>query len=225
MVLILVAVALMLLLAVTGLAIDCSRILVTRGIAQGRLDAAALAAVLELDGTRQGIDRARQAAALAAGGLLDNLRGEFAAAPASAWEENPRSPALFRFARVSASIRVRLTMLRTIVQKEATEFRAVATGAQQPQSPLPPDVIPDQKSLSRRLSEDTDFTARSYAEYAARGRGNGRRIVPSPEGARFILPASAPAAIPSTEPIGAYLQGSRWKGAGESGYLTAVLLR
>lgn len=234
MILIVLAGALMLLVAVTGLAVDCCRILITRGASQGRMDAAALSAVLELDGTRNGIDRARQEATVAAADFGDNLKIEFSSEATGRWEENPRAPEQQRMVRVSTLVRVPLTLLRTVVRRDASEFGVAATATQQTQPSVPRDMFPGPESLAERFAEDPDFASRSYAEYASRGRGNGRRIVPQPEGAVFVLPAGGSVSgdafaksmpIHTTEPIGAYLQGSRWKGVGDSGYSVAVLVQ
>jgi Flp pilus assembly protein TadG len=60
-VLIAMSVAMVLMLAVMGLAFDFGRIYIARNEAQVFTDAAAMAAASKLDGTNQGLDRARQA--------------------------------------------------------------------------------------------------------------------------------------------------------------------
>jgi uncharacterized membrane protein len=62
-VLIAMSVALVLMLAVMGLAFDFGRIYIARNEAQVYTDAAAMAAAAKLDGTDAGLDRARQAVA------------------------------------------------------------------------------------------------------------------------------------------------------------------
>lgn len=62
-VLIAMAVALLLLVAMMGLAFDVGRIYIARNEAQVFTDAAAMAAAAKLDGTSAGVDRARQAVA------------------------------------------------------------------------------------------------------------------------------------------------------------------
>ena len=57
------SIALVLLMAVMGLAFDFGRIYIARNEAQVFTDAAALAAASKLDGTDSGLDRARQAVA------------------------------------------------------------------------------------------------------------------------------------------------------------------
>ena len=62
-VLIAMSVALVLMLAVMGMAFDFGRIYIARNEAQVFTDAAAMAAAAKLDGTDAGLDRARQAVA------------------------------------------------------------------------------------------------------------------------------------------------------------------
>lgn len=61
-VLIAMSVAMFLLLAMLGLAFDVGRIYIARNEAQVFCDAAAMAAASKLDGTQEGLDRAREAA-------------------------------------------------------------------------------------------------------------------------------------------------------------------
>jgi hypothetical protein len=94
-------------------------------------------------------------------------------------------------------------------------------------------------ALLERIGQDTDALSRTYAQYAASGAGNGRRIVAAPirsqdnrileVGAFFLLPTGwyrgegdRPVCA---EYIGAYLEGSRRRGAAESGFYRAGLVR
>jgi uncharacterized membrane protein len=62
-VLIAMSISMLLLLAVMGLAFDVGRIYIARNEAQVFTDAAAMAAASKLDGTKAGLDRAREAVA------------------------------------------------------------------------------------------------------------------------------------------------------------------
>jgi len=110
----------LLLLAVMGLAFDIGRVYIARNEAQVFTDAAAMAAASKLDGTKAGLDRARQAVA--------NLRGrwnlgtqefhgvvaEFSA-DGSTWEKDPREAAGMTQARVTAPDNsVEITFLRAV---------------------------------------------------------------------------------------------------------------
>jgi len=69
MVLIFMALMLIIVFAAMGVAVDISRALATRSSAQSSLEAAALTAVMELDGSPDGIQRARATALRLAGSL------------------------------------------------------------------------------------------------------------------------------------------------------------
>jgi hypothetical protein len=104
----------------------------------------------------------------------------------------------------------------------------------------PPAIAPlVSATIIERIHQDTDPASVSYAQYAASGIGNGRRIIAAPiqsperrllqVGAFFLLPAvhyrrgdDQPVCA---EYIGAYLQGSKRRGAAESGFYLAALLR
>lgn len=322
-VLILVSVLLFVLLAVVGCLLDLSRVMIARSALQAQLESAALAAVLELDGTSAGLERARIAATGADPGQSPTVIVEFASAPGQSFQQAPLHPGTARLVRVTAAARVPLTLVRVAVRDQDREIRAHATAAQQEVAVVSRGLFPyavvahagdgadpnltpgtlytlrrsdtggvcpgDQAAstppfagfvgssdpkqireailagtqirdlaigdamdlsqapgtaeaapLAERIAQDTDSSADFYAAYASLARGNGRRLValpirsPRPEGrilqfgAFFLLPAERyqdPANQPfCAEYLGPFLQGSRWKGAGEPGYYAAVLL-
>ncbi len=96
-------------------------------------------------------------------------------------------------------------------------------------------------SLINRVTQDTDTVSATYADYAAAGTGNGRRLVAAainsayPDnivlgiGLFFLLP---PAEYPSgggkpfcAEYVGPYVRGSRTKGAGDAGSYVVRLVQ
>jgi len=114
------SVTMLLLLAVMGLAFDVGRIYIARNEAQVFTDAAAMAAASKLDGTKAGLDRAREAVALVP--MRWNLgtqefKGvvvEFSA-DGSRWEKDPRDPGGVTQARVTAPANsVEITFLRGV---------------------------------------------------------------------------------------------------------------
>jgi Flp pilus assembly protein TadG len=119
-VLIAMSVVSLLLLAMVGLAFDFGRIYIARNEAQLFTDAAALTAVLELNGTQDGVVAAR-----AAVGKLPNRWNlgtqqfkdvvvEFSA-DAKRWEAKPADAFALRYARVSAPKNdVNITFLRAV---------------------------------------------------------------------------------------------------------------
>jgi uncharacterized membrane protein len=119
-VLIAMSVTMLLLLAVMGLAFDVGRIYIARNEAQVFTDAAAMAAASKLDGTKAGLDRAKDAVAHVP--MRWNLgtqefRGvivEFSA-DGSKWEAEPRDPSGVTMARVTAPDNsVEITFLRAV---------------------------------------------------------------------------------------------------------------
>jgi len=119
-VLIAMSIAMLLLLAVMGLAFDLGRIYIARNEAQVFTDAAAMAAASKLDGTKAGLDRAREAVARLP--MRWNLgtqefRGvivEFSADGAK-WEKEPDNAAPIAMASVTApNNAVEITFLRAI---------------------------------------------------------------------------------------------------------------
>lgn len=119
-VLIAMSVTMLLLLAVMGLAFDVGRIYIARNEAQVFTDAAAMAAAQKLDGTKAGLDRAKDAVAHVP--IRWNLgtqefRGvvvEFSA-DGSKWETEPRNAAGVNVVRVTAPDNsVEITFLRAV---------------------------------------------------------------------------------------------------------------
>jgi uncharacterized membrane protein len=119
-VLIAMSVTMLLLLAVMGLAFDVGRIYIARNEAQVFTDAAAMAAASKLDGTKAGVDLAREAVAKIP--MRWNLgtqefKGvvvEFSA-DGSRWEKDPRDAASMTQARVTAPDNsVEITFLRAV---------------------------------------------------------------------------------------------------------------
>src|ERR1700692_3155140 len=119
-VLIAMSITMLLLLAVMGLAFDVGRIYIARNEAQVFTDAAAMAAASKLDGTKEGLARARDAVAHVP--MRWNLgtqefRGvivEFSA-DGSKWETEPRDPPSVTAVRVTAPDNsVEITFLRAV---------------------------------------------------------------------------------------------------------------
>lgn len=96
-------------------------------------------------------------------------------------------------------------------------------------------------SLLNRIGTDTDSTSATYADYVQKATGNGRRIVAAPVnlgsptyqivqiGAFLLLPASEYGSGGNqafcAEYLGAWVQGSRNKGAGDGGAYVVRLIR
>lgn len=97
----------LLLLAIAGLAFDVGRIYIAHNEAQVFTDSAALTAALKLDGTSEGLKRARAAAVAVpmkwnlGSKPFTGVEVEFSS-DGKAWEAEPRYPSQATLARVSA---------------------------------------------------------------------------------------------------------------------------
>jgi hypothetical protein len=110
-------------LAMAGLALDLGRVYVARNELQTFADEAAFAASFELDGTTDGLSRARS---VATGGFDGKNRWyfgtqvpagttvEFATDPGGPYEANPGTPAGYRFVKVQANGNVSLYLLQLV---------------------------------------------------------------------------------------------------------------
>lgn len=119
-VLIAMSVAMLLLLAVLGLAFDFGRIYIARNEAQVFTDAAAMAAAAKLDGSATGLAKAREAVARLPGRWNFGTR-EFTGVivefshDGAKWEQDPRDASAMTMARVTApSNVVEITFLRAV---------------------------------------------------------------------------------------------------------------
>lgn len=114
------SVTMLLLLAVMGLAFDVGRIYIARNEAQVFTDAAAMAAAQKLDGTKAGLERAKEAVAhipMRWNLGTQEFRGvivEFSA-DGLKWENEPKDAARVTMARVTAPDNsVEITFLRAV---------------------------------------------------------------------------------------------------------------
>ncbi len=137
-VLIVTCIVLAILMAFAGLGIDIGRMYVIKSELQAFADASALNAAMQLDGTEQGVERARTAAAQLATGpnamkwdmgtqpIMD-MKASFAKGDAlpdpNSWEEKPANASDRHFVRVVASASAPLIFLRAF---QALNFSTVA---------------------------------------------------------------------------------------------------
>jgi len=128
-VLIVTCVALAILLGLAGLVIDVGRMYIMKSELQAFTDAASLSAALQLDGARDAVSRARDAAAALADGdramrcdmgtrPITGFKVSFAKGDsqpdARSWQEAPADVSGYRFARVTVETAVPLTLLRVV---------------------------------------------------------------------------------------------------------------
>jgi Flp pilus assembly protein TadG len=170
-VLVTTAVCLIGLLAIVGLATDLGRVYAARNELQVFADEAAFAASFELDGTTDGLARARSVAA--SGPMTQAARNRwyfgtltvpaptvlFASAPSGQYQTNPASPAGYRFVRVQVSGSVNLYFLPLIPGiPGAQTLNASATAGQTPQSELGDGLAPFSPDAHSTTDPDYGFT-------------------------------------------------------------------
>jgi Flp pilus assembly protein TadG len=147
---------------IAGLAVDAGRMYVARNELRSFADSAALSAALQLDGTSEGIAKARAAAASASAGAnkwdmatkaISNVTIKFAKGadktsnrPDDAtWSTSPADPASYRFARVVASVDVPMILMR----RGTSAVVVSGTAGQMLEEPLPVTAIAPEASESR----------------------------------------------------------------------------
>lgn len=143
-VVIVTCIAMTLLLAIAGLAIDIGRMYVIRAELQSFTDAAALSAALELDGTDPGLSRARAGAGRFATGPhamrwdmgtqpITNIATAFSPDDRT-WQERPKQAADVHFVRVIASERAPVIFLRIFQPFSSTTVAAASVAAKTEQA-------------------------------------------------------------------------------------------
>jgi uncharacterized membrane protein len=143
-VLIVTCIVLAILMALAALGIDIGRMYVIKSELQAFADAAALNAAIQLDGTDQGLARARTAAVELASGpnamkwdmgthAIADITASFAKGDAvpgpNSWEEKPSAAGDRRFVRVVASAPAPLMFLRAFQALNADFSTVTAAGA------------------------------------------------------------------------------------------------
>ena len=119
-----------------GIAVDLGRLYITRNESQAYVDSAALDGVLELDGTLDGLNRARDVvnANTNRWGMGTTAYGdrkiEFSTTGTGGWQDNPGSGAGIRFMRVKATANVPLYFIPTLGQATALRTGATAVAGQ-----------------------------------------------------------------------------------------------
>ena len=156
-VLVAVCLCLLMMMAGLGLGVDLSRLLAAQQALASSAEAVALGAVLELDGTAAGLERARNRAASTwrrqepASGASIIL--EFAASPAGPWSSDPLSAEALRAARVHASSTMPLSLLRSVVRETSLPVNVVARAGQAPVERVEHGLLPFAVDAGGRLLE------------------------------------------------------------------------
>jgi hypothetical protein len=145
----------------TGLSIDVGHLYAVRAEAQSYADSVALTAARELDGTRAGVDRARESIeAIPVTGLLKvtpwNLETEFSADGAT-WEREPSRPASLHTVRAHVALEsVPLFFLPAVIPNKTASVHVVAVAEQRTEiSDTPSQMLP--YAIFARAAEAADY--------------------------------------------------------------------
>lgn len=147
-VLLFTGIAICVVMGITGLAVDLGRMYVARNETQAYVDATALEAALELNGTSAGFQNARDVAAASANrwnfghNSFANAVVEFSQDSAGPWDPNPATAADYRFVRISADVDVPMTFMRTLAQGATRQVSASAAAGQMPQTGFREGLFP-----------------------------------------------------------------------------------
>lgn len=135
-VLITMAITVIALVGVLGLAVDVGRMFIAKNETQAYCDAAALAAALALDGTTGGITNAKTAVSNSTNNWnLDTTKISsptvtFATTLAGPWDPNPNPATGYIYARVAATVPLSLYFLPVIVSQTSQDVTSSATAGQ-----------------------------------------------------------------------------------------------
>jgi Flp pilus assembly protein TadG len=147
-----------------GLTVDIGRMYIGKNEAQTYADSAALAAVVELDGTVAGLDRARQAVTdnlnrgnLGSQSFVDNLV-EFADSSAGPWTATPPTAVNYRFARVTASTPLPLLFMGAFVSTDSATVRGSAAAGQVQRDSFPEGLFPFSPFAHSGIAPDFGLT-------------------------------------------------------------------
>ena len=160
-------------MAMTGLAIDLGRMYVAKNETQTYVDSASLAAALELNGDMTGFQDARDAVTTSANcwnfghDTFANTQTEFSQNATGPWEANPGTAANYRFAKVTASVPVPMTFIRSVAQGDTRPVNATAVAGQvlkvnvpEGGCPFSPFARPGSTAPDWGLSSGTEYTLR-----------------------------------------------------------------
>jgi len=147
-VLITMAITVIALIAVLGLAVDVCRMFIAKNETQAYCDAAALAAALALDGTTVGIANAKTAVNNStntwnlATTAITSPTVTFATSLAGPWLASPNPATGYTYARVAATVAEQLYFLPVVVSQTSQNVTSSATAAQVAITSFPEGLSP-----------------------------------------------------------------------------------
>ncbi len=142
-----ICLCLMMMVAGLGLGVDLNRLMAAQTALRGDAEAVALAAVLELDGTPDGLERARVRAAETwrrhtVGETRSTFTMEFGSSPAGPWFADPLTSDKLSAARITAHSTFSLSLLRSVVSEKTLPVDAVTRAAQTPVERVESGLLP-----------------------------------------------------------------------------------
>jgi len=136
------------LLVALGLAVDLGRMFIAKSETQTYVDAAALAATLELDGTQSGITRAKAAVTAQTNKWNFNTSSvpaptvTFATTMAGPWSSSPASAVGILYSKVNATVPMNLFFFPVIVSQFTQNVNSIGTAGQVPLTNFPQGLAP-----------------------------------------------------------------------------------
>jgi hypothetical protein len=147
-VLVTVAVCIVAMMAMLGLAVDLGRMYIVRNESQAYVDAASLTAALQLDGTTAGIGRATSTLSGSTNRwnlgsvAFSGTQMDFGMNATGPWMANPTPASGYRYVRVRAASTVSLYFLPIVVSAQSSVVGATAVAAQLPKTDFSEGVFP-----------------------------------------------------------------------------------
>ena len=147
-VLITMALTVIALVGVLGMALDIGRMFIAKNETQAYCDAAALAAALALDGTTVGIAAAQSAVAASTNSWnldtanVTNPTVTFATNLGGPWVASPNPASGYTYARVSATVPLTLYLIPVVVSQNSQNVTSSATAAQVAITSFPEGLSP-----------------------------------------------------------------------------------
>ncbi|MBL8175065.1 MAG: hypothetical protein JNK48_10365 [Bryobacterales bacterium] len=169
-VLVTMGVAAFALLGTLGLAVDLGRTFIAKNETQAFVDAASIAAATRLDGTLAGITRAQTAVANTTNSwnlhstAITNHLVDFGTTAAGPWASSPNPATGYRFARVRATVPLRLYFLPGIVRTNSQNVVSIAIAGQIPENSFGRGVgpftavAPDRTATNFGFVVDREYT-------------------------------------------------------------------
>jgi hypothetical protein len=141
-------IAVSVILGIAGLAVDLGRMYIARNETQTFVDFAAIAAVMELDGTTDGFARANSIVTNSENSWnfstepFMNPQVEFSTAASGPWEAAPGTGSDYRFVSVRATVNVPMSMIHVITQQMDRPISARAVAGQVKRNGTPEGTFP-----------------------------------------------------------------------------------